>query len=127
MTDMRFMEDINNILYSGEVPNIFAIDEKQEVIESMRDSLRSLTTFKAGTQTKTQLERDANGHYRQYSLSDKTVATAQDEAEKEFENWILRGEGDIGAKIQITLGLVNQFGVDMPKIECLRTASQQQP
>ena len=22
MTDMRFMEDINNILYSGEVPNI---------------------------------------------------------------------------------------------------------
>ena len=36
MTDLRFMEDINNILYSGEVPNIFAIDEKQEIIENMR-------------------------------------------------------------------------------------------
>ena len=42
MTDMRFMEDINNILYSGEVPNIFAIDEKQEVIENMRQLEKEL-------------------------------------------------------------------------------------
>ena len=42
MTDMRFKEDINNILYSGEVPNIFAIDEKQEVIENMRQLEKEL-------------------------------------------------------------------------------------
>ena len=42
MTDMRFMEDINNILYSGEVPNIFTIDEKQEVIENMRQLEKEL-------------------------------------------------------------------------------------
>ena len=32
----RYNEDINNILYSGEVPNLFPIDEKQEIIENMR-------------------------------------------------------------------------------------------
>eukprot|EP01135_Chromosphaera_perkinsii_P000898 Nk52_evm61s152 gene=Nk52_evmTU61s152 len=30
------LEDINNLLNSGEVPNIFAIDEKQEISERMR-------------------------------------------------------------------------------------------
>ena len=42
MTDLKFMEDINNILYSGEVPNIFAIDEKQEIIENMRQLEKEL-------------------------------------------------------------------------------------
>ena len=31
-----FLEDINNILNLGEVPNIFTVDEKNEVIENMR-------------------------------------------------------------------------------------------
>ena len=36
------MEDINNILYSGEVPNIFTIDEKHEIIENMRNLEKQL-------------------------------------------------------------------------------------
>ena len=39
---MRFMEDINNILYSGEVPNIFTVDEKLEIIENMRNLEKQL-------------------------------------------------------------------------------------
>ncbi|XP_037136748.1 dynein heavy chain 7, axonemal [Syngnathus acus] len=31
-----FLEDIGNMLNTGEVPNLFAVDEKQEVIEKMR-------------------------------------------------------------------------------------------
>ncbi|XP_061547478.1 dynein axonemal heavy chain 7 isoform X6 [Phycodurus eques] len=31
-----FLEDIGNLLNTGEVPNLFAVDEKQEVIEKMR-------------------------------------------------------------------------------------------
>ena len=31
-----FLEDINNLLNAGEVPNIFAADEKQEIINKMR-------------------------------------------------------------------------------------------
>uniref|UniRef100_H2Y7L2 AAA+ ATPase domain-containing protein n=1 Tax=Ciona savignyi TaxID=51511 RepID=H2Y7L2_CIOSA len=31
-----FLEDINNLLNTGEVPNLFATDEKQEIIEKMR-------------------------------------------------------------------------------------------
>lgn len=31
-----FLEDVNNILNAGEVPNIFPIDEKQEIIDKMR-------------------------------------------------------------------------------------------
>ena len=42
MTDLRYMEDINNILYQGEVPNIFPIDEKQEIIENMRNLEKQL-------------------------------------------------------------------------------------
>ncbi|XP_075248722.1 dynein axonemal heavy chain 7-like isoform X2 [Convolutriloba macropyga] len=31
-----FLEDINNLLNAGEVPNIFPVDEKQEICEKMR-------------------------------------------------------------------------------------------
>ncbi|NXJ14869.1 DYH7 protein, partial [Odontophorus gujanensis] len=31
-----FLEDINNLLNVGEVPNLFAVDEKQEICEQMR-------------------------------------------------------------------------------------------
>lgn len=30
-----FLEDIDSVLNTGEVPNIFAVDEKQEVMEVM--------------------------------------------------------------------------------------------
>lgn len=36
-----FLEDINNILNSGEVPNIYAADEKQEILEMVRSDARS--------------------------------------------------------------------------------------
>jgi len=32
-----FLEDVNNILNTGEVPNIFAADEKVEVCDSVRN------------------------------------------------------------------------------------------
>lgn len=28
-----FLEDVDNLLNTGEVPNIFAVDEKQEIME----------------------------------------------------------------------------------------------
>lgn len=31
-----FLQDIDSLLNSGEVPNIFAIDEKQEILELVR-------------------------------------------------------------------------------------------
>ncbi|NXI39314.1 DYH7 protein, partial [Galbula dea] len=31
-----FLEDINNLLNAGEVPNLFAVDEKEEICEKMR-------------------------------------------------------------------------------------------
>ncbi|RKO94242.1 dynein heavy chain and region D6 of dynein motor-domain-containing protein [Blyttiomyces helicus] len=36
-----FLEDINNILNAGEVPNLYATDEKQELFELMRADTRS--------------------------------------------------------------------------------------
>ncbi|GFS75058.1 dynein heavy chain 7, axonemal [Trichonephila clavipes] len=35
-----FLEDIDNLLNSGEVPNLFAVDEKQEKIETKDESTR---------------------------------------------------------------------------------------
>ena len=32
-----FLEDINNILNTGEVPNIFQADERQEIVDIMRN------------------------------------------------------------------------------------------
>ncbi|QQP52952.1 Uncharacterized protein FKW44_005260, partial [Caligus rogercresseyi] len=32
----EYLEDINNILLSGEVPNIFSLDEKLEIVENMK-------------------------------------------------------------------------------------------
>lgn len=34
--DESFLEDINNLLNAGEVPNLFALDDKNEIIEKMR-------------------------------------------------------------------------------------------
>ncbi|XP_049921653.1 dynein axonemal heavy chain 12 [Epinephelus moara] len=34
--DEAFLEDVDSILNTGEVPNLFAIDEKQEIIETVR-------------------------------------------------------------------------------------------
>eukprot|EP00761_Pharyngomonas_kirbyi_P008673 gb/GECH01008685.1/.p1 GENE.gb/GECH01008685.1/~~gb/GECH01008685.1/.p1 ORF type:complete len:4033 (+),score=845.30 gb/GECH01008685.1/:1-12099(+) len=36
-----FLEDINNILNSGEVPNLFEPDEKEQIINDVRDSARA--------------------------------------------------------------------------------------
>lgn len=32
-----FLEDLNNLLNAGEVPNLFALDERQEICEKMRN------------------------------------------------------------------------------------------
>ncbi|KAJ3286989.1 Dynein heavy chain 7, axonemal [Borealophlyctis nickersoniae] len=37
-----FLEDINNILNAGEVPNLYAADEKQELFELMRQDTRAV-------------------------------------------------------------------------------------
>jgi dynein heavy chain, axonemal len=37
LRDPRYLEDINNILNLGEVPNIFTSDEKNEVVENMKN------------------------------------------------------------------------------------------
>ncbi|XP_037539995.1 dynein heavy chain 12, axonemal [Nematolebias whitei] len=34
--DEAFLEDVDSVLNSGEVPNLFAVDEKQEIMETMR-------------------------------------------------------------------------------------------
>uniref|UniRef100_H2M1P1 Dynein axonemal heavy chain 12 n=1 Tax=Oryzias latipes TaxID=8090 RepID=H2M1P1_ORYLA len=34
--DEAFLEDIDSVLNTGEVPNLFAVDEKQEIIETIR-------------------------------------------------------------------------------------------
>lgn len=34
--DGSFLEDINNILNAGEVPNMFAADEKMQILEAVR-------------------------------------------------------------------------------------------
>ena len=36
-----FLEDINNLLNAGEVPNLYPLDEKQEICEKMRQLDRS--------------------------------------------------------------------------------------
>ena len=60
-----FLEDINNLLNAGEVPNIFPVDEKQEICEKMRqierymvksgrDETQNEFKFLSGFYTKTQ-------------------------------------------------------------------------
>ncbi|KAH6585966.1 hypothetical protein BASA50_000909 [Batrachochytrium salamandrivorans] len=46
-----FLEDINNILNSGEVPNLYASDEKQELFELIRADFKSSGKSFDGTQT----------------------------------------------------------------------------
>ena len=38
-----FLEDINNLLNAGEVPNLYPLDEKQEICEKMRQLDRFVT------------------------------------------------------------------------------------
>ncbi len=40
--DERYLEDVNNILLSGEVPNLYSVDERQEIVESMRSLEKQL-------------------------------------------------------------------------------------
>nr|KAJ3423148.1 Dynein heavy chain 7, axonemal [Polyrhizophydium stewartii] len=46
-----FLEDISNILNSGEVPNLYAPDEKQELFELIRNDLKSSGKSFEGTPT----------------------------------------------------------------------------
>ncbi|KAJ3091162.1 Dynein heavy chain 7, axonemal [Quaeritorhiza haematococci] len=46
-----FLEDINNILNSGEVPNLYAADEKQELFEMIRADARASGRCPDGTPT----------------------------------------------------------------------------
>ena len=36
----EFLEDINNMLNSGEVPNLFAADEYEQIISAVRPSAK---------------------------------------------------------------------------------------
>ena len=47
----NFLEDIGNLLNTGEVPNMFPIDEKNEICSKMRQIDKSvITTVKARIQ-----------------------------------------------------------------------------
>lgn len=48
-----FLEDVNNLLNAGEVPNLFALDEKQEICDKMRqlDRQRDKTKQTDGSPT----------------------------------------------------------------------------
>ena len=39
MTDDQFLEDLNYLLYSGEVPILFSTEEKAEIVENMRTAI----------------------------------------------------------------------------------------
>ena len=43
--DESFVEDINIILNTGEVPNLFASDEKTEILEVMQTAVRMLVSI----------------------------------------------------------------------------------
>lgn len=46
-----FLEDINNLLNAGEIPNLFPLDEKQEICEKMRILDRARDKSKQTDQT----------------------------------------------------------------------------
>ena len=46
-----FLEDINNILNAGEVPNLYAMDEKQELFELIRADFKASGKILDGTPT----------------------------------------------------------------------------
>jgi len=46
--DEAFLEDVDSILNTGEVPNIFAVDEKQEIMEvryRLKNKCKNYTTL----------------------------------------------------------------------------------
>ncbi|XP_059098400.1 dynein axonemal heavy chain 7-like [Tigriopus californicus] len=45
MTNEQFIQDLNDILLSGEIPNLFNNDEKLEVIENMRNMEKHLDKY----------------------------------------------------------------------------------
>jgi dynein heavy chain len=40
-----FVEDINMILNTGDVPNLYSADEKSEILESMQTAVRDLVSI----------------------------------------------------------------------------------
>ncbi len=44
--DESFMEDISMILNTGDVPNLYASDEKAEIIEKMQTVARNEVSYK---------------------------------------------------------------------------------
>ena len=42
LKDDSFLEDIDQLLNTGEVPNLFATDEKQEVMDMVRPTMESI-------------------------------------------------------------------------------------
>lgn len=44
-TDESFIEDINSLLNSADLPNIFQYDEKQTILEEMQSTAKKLVSF----------------------------------------------------------------------------------
>ena len=63
--DESFVEDINNILNSGEVPNMFPMDERVAIIEAVRGP-----AAKSGRQLESQLEARAQLFSRRFVILD---------------------------------------------------------
>ena len=42
IVDERFLEDVNNVLNAGEVPNLFEADERQKVLDGTAPAVRAL-------------------------------------------------------------------------------------
>lgn len=47
--DQVFIEDINNLLNTGEIPNLFSLDEKKEICEALRKPARDLGKEQSST------------------------------------------------------------------------------
>jgi dynein heavy chain len=43
--DESFVEDVNMILNTGDLPNLYALDEKSEILESMQTAVRALVSI----------------------------------------------------------------------------------
>jgi dynein heavy chain len=43
--DESFVEDVNMILNTGDLPNLYTLDEKSEILESMQTAVRALVSI----------------------------------------------------------------------------------